>query len=63
MITLADAPVIDAVKMMTATPAKIMGADETKGSIVVGKDADLVIFDDEINLHKTIIGGKIVYSI
>jgi N-acetylglucosamine-6-phosphate deacetylase len=63
MITLADVPVIDAVKMMTATPAKIMGADETKGSIVVGKDADLVIFDDEINLHKTIIGGKIVYSI
>jgi N-acetylglucosamine-6-phosphate deacetylase len=63
MITLADVPVIDAVKMMTATPAKIMGADQTKGSIVAGKDADLVIFDDEINLDKTIIGGKIVYSI
>ncbi|WPU97418.1 N-acetylglucosamine-6-phosphate deacetylase [Mucilaginibacter sp. cycad4] len=63
MITLADVPVIDAVKMMTLTPAKIMRADETKGSIAVGKDADLVIFDDEINLHKTIIGGKIVYSI
>jgi len=63
MITLADVPVIDAVKMMTITPAKIMGANETKGSIVAGKDADLVIFDDEINLHKTIIGGKIVYSI
>lgn len=63
MITLADVPVIDAVKMMTTTPAKIMGADGAKGSIVVGKDADLVIFDDEINLHKTIIGGKIVYSI
>ncbi len=63
MITLADVPVIDAVKMMTTTPAKIIGADGAKGSIVVGKDADLVIFDDEINLHKTIIGGKIVYSI
>lgn len=63
MITLADVPVIDAVKMMTTTPAKIMGADGAKGSIVVGKDADLVIFDDGINLYKTIIGGKIVYSI
>lgn len=63
MITLADVPVIDAVKMMTTTPAKIMKADDTMGSITVGKNADLVIFDNEINLHKTIIGGKIVHAI
>jgi N-acetylglucosamine-6-phosphate deacetylase len=63
MITLADVPIIDAVKMMTTTPAKIMKADDTMGSITVGKNADLVIFDDDINLHKTIIGGEIVYSV
>ncbi|WP_183561515.1 N-acetylglucosamine-6-phosphate deacetylase [Mucilaginibacter sp. SP1R1] len=63
MITLADVSVIDAVKMMTATPAKIMGADDKKGSIVVGKDADLVIFDDAINLHQTIIGGRVVHAV
>jgi N-acetylglucosamine-6-phosphate deacetylase len=63
MITLADVPVFDAVKMMTATPAKIMGADDKKGSITIGRDADLVIFDDAINLHQTIIGGRVVHSI
>ena len=63
MIILADVPLIDAVKMMTITPAKIMGAHHKKGSITVGKDADLVIFDDDINLQYTIIGGKVVYTI
>ncbi|WP_316740616.1 N-acetylglucosamine-6-phosphate deacetylase [Pedobacter antarcticus] len=63
MITLADVPVIDAVKMMTATPAKIMKVSDRMGSIAVGKLADLVIFDDDINLHTTIIGGKVVYSV
>lgn len=62
MINLAEVPLIDAVKMMTITPAKIMGADDKKGSIVIGKDADLVIFDNNIDLHKTIIGGRVVHS-
>jgi N-acetylglucosamine-6-phosphate deacetylase len=62
MVNLAEVPLIDAVKMMTITPAKIMGADDKKGSIVIGKDADLVIFDDNIDLHKTIIDGRVVHS-
>jgi N-acetylglucosamine-6-phosphate deacetylase len=63
MINLAEVPLIDAIKMMTITPAKIMRADDKKGSIVIGKDADLVIFDDNIDLHKTIIGGRVVHSV
>lgn len=62
MVNLAEVPLIDAVKMMTITPAKIMSADDKKGSIEIGKDADLVIFDDDIDLHKTIIGGRVVHS-
>jgi N-acetylglucosamine-6-phosphate deacetylase len=62
MITLADVSVINAVKMMTATPAKIMKVYDRMGSIEIGKYADLVIFDDDINLHTTIIGGNVVYS-
>jgi len=62
MVRLADVPLIDAITMMTATPAKIMGANDRKGSIEVGKDADLVLFDEQINLWKTIIGGKVVYT-
>jgi N-acetylglucosamine-6-phosphate deacetylase len=62
MINLAEVPLTDAIKMMTATPAKIMGVDEKKGSLVEGKDADLVLFDDQINILYTIVGGRIIYT-
>jgi N-acetylglucosamine-6-phosphate deacetylase len=46
---------------MTATPARILEVSDTKGDITAGKDADIVIFDDDINIVMTIIKGKIVY--
>ena len=63
MIQLADVSMVDAVKMMTATPARIIGIDKQKGSLVVGKAADIVIFDESINIDKTIIAGKVLYAI
>lgn len=62
MITLAEVPLAEAVKMMTATPAAIMGVDRHKGSLMKGKDADIVVFDAGINVETTIVGGRIVYS-
>jgi len=62
MVTIAGVPLIDAIKMMTNTPATIMGASDRKGTIAVGKDADLVLFDEQINVHQTIIGGRIVFG-
>ena len=57
----AEVPLVDAVKMMTLTPAKLMGIDSAKGSITVGKDADLVLFDGDINIAMTIVEGRTVY--
>ncbi|MBR5157565.1 MAG: N-acetylglucosamine-6-phosphate deacetylase [Clostridia bacterium] len=48
-----------AVKMITEVPARIMKLD-TKGSLKVGYDADIVIFDDDINVIKTIVNDKII---
>lgn len=62
MVDVAEVPLIEAVKMMTLTPARIMKIDKTKGSITVGKDADLVIFDNNINVSHTIIEGNVVYG-
>jgi N-acetylglucosamine-6-phosphate deacetylase len=62
MVTQANIPLLDVVKMITATPARIMGIDKIKGSLTVGKDADIVIFDDTIRVFTTIIDGKIVFS-
>lgn len=52
----------EAVKMMTETPARELGIDNRKGSLVVGKDADIVIFDEHINIKQTIINGNVVYQ-
>jgi len=62
MIKLADVPLIDAVRMATFTPARIMGISESKGSLVKGKDADIIIFDHNINIQVTFVKGKIVHS-
>jgi N-acetylglucosamine-6-phosphate deacetylase len=58
MMDLADVSLIDAVRMMTATPARIMKVDDKIGSIAPGKDADLIIFDDQINVKQVMLKGK-----
>ncbi len=62
MLQLAEVPLVDAVRMMTLTPARIVGVDSCKGSVEEGKDADLLIFDEGINISHTIIAGKVVYE-
>ena len=49
-----------AIKMMTYNPARIMGVQNEMGSVEVGKLADMVIFDYDINIEHTIIGGRII---
>ncbi len=61
MVQIAGCPIADAVRMITENPARIMGLSSSKGSLKPGMDADVVIFDELINIKKTIINGKIVY--
>src|SRR5690606_2016028 len=51
---------IDSVTMITATPARIMGL-EAKGCLAIGKDADIVLFDDDIRVAATIVAGEVRY--
>lgn len=62
MISMGEVSLFDAVKMVTATPARILGLSDRKGELAVGKDADIVLFDDDINIAMTIINGEIVYQ-
>lgn len=62
MVNLAGAPLCDAVRMASITPANIMGVSDTKGSLVPGKDADIVIFNDNVEIAKTIVKGRVVYD-
>lgn len=58
----AKIPLIDAVKMMTATPARIMNLP-TKGSISAGKDADFAVFDEDIDIKSVFVAGHAVFKI
>jgi N-acetylglucosamine-6-phosphate deacetylase len=62
MHQVAGIPLIDCIRMMTETPARIMGINNTKGSLLTGKDADIVIFDENINIKTTIIEGNVIYK-
>jgi N-acetylglucosamine-6-phosphate deacetylase len=62
VVNQAGIPLLDAVQMMTSTPARIIGADDQKGSLAAGKDADIVIFDNHIDIKMTIVNGSIVYQ-
>ena len=62
VMKLADIPLPDAVRMITSTPARIMKLSDRIGSLAEGKQADLVVFDHDINIKVTVIKGKVVYS-
>lgn len=55
-----EAPLHEVIKMMTYNPAKVLGIQDKRGSISIGKDADLVLFDEGINIRKVMVRGKIV---
>ena len=55
-------PLHECVNGASLNPATVLGIDDKKGSIEIGKDADLIITDKEFNVNKTIIGGKIRYE-
>lgn len=61
MVQMADIPLVEAVRMMSRTPATIMGLEHSKGTLTTGNDADVLIFDEDINIKTTMINGKIVY--
>src|SRR4051794_4742176 len=50
MTSMAGVSIIDAIKMMTSTPARILNIADTKGTLTRGKDADIVIFDENIDI-------------
>ena len=48
--------------LLTANPVRLIGMDHRKGSIAPGKDADLVVLDQELNVKATYVAGVKVYA-
>jgi len=54
----------DAIRMASTNPAKLYGLKD-RGSIEVGRRADLILFklvNNKIEIQKTVVAGKEVYS-
>ena len=62
MIQLAGVPLLHAIQMITSTPAQICKVDHCKGTLTAGKDADIVIFDENIQIMTTLINGNIIVN-
>lgn len=58
MVREAGCSLSEAVRMAAETPARIMGISERKGAIRRGMDADLIVFDDDFALRRTMVGGR-----
>ncbi len=53
----------EAVNAASLNPAKRIGVDARKGSLAVGKDADIAICDGDFNIYRTILSGRTIYHI
>ena len=58
----ANVPLVDCIRMMSTTPARILGINHFTGSIACGKQADLVLFDNNINIDTVFVAGKIAFQ-
>ena len=58
MVNIAEVPLHSAVKMASLTPAAYLGVADRKGSVEVGKDADLLIFDEGVNVKSVYVRGR-----
>jgi len=57
-----NATLPEVIKMASLNPAKSIRIDERKGSLENGKDADIILLDDNFDCYLTMVGGKIIYQ-
>jgi N-acetylglucosamine-6-phosphate deacetylase len=57
-VTATGVPIPEAVRMATLTPARIAGVEAELGSIELGKKADLVVTDRDLNVRAVYIDGR-----
>lgn len=61
-IELVGIALVDTVKMLTATPARILKINNQKGAISKEMDADLVVLNSDLCVEMTVVGGEIKYK-
>ncbi len=55
-------PMTDALACASETPARSLGLESTKGRVLPGHDADLVVLDPDLEVRATVHGGTVTYK-
>jgi len=58
----AGVPPIDAIRAATATPARVLGDELSRGVLAPGARADLVVLDRGYAARATVVGGRVVHD-
>jgi len=61
-VEMLDIDLPQAVRMVGATPARVLGLQDRKGEIAEGYDADLVLLNRNLEVEQTWVGGKRVWK-
>ncbi|HCU08410.1 MAG TPA: N-acetylglucosamine-6-phosphate deacetylase [Clostridiales bacterium] len=61
MLDHTDLSMWEAVNLASLNPARLLGLDQTKGSLRPGKNADILIFDEQLNIQEVYVEGQQVY--
>lgn len=62
MVKYTKCSLMDAIAMATVTPARVLGLNQQKGTIEVGKDADLVVLNEKLDVMFTMRAGKEIFK-
>lgn len=55
-------PLVETSRMLSLTPARLMRCDDRKGSLEIGKDADVVVMDEEFSVRQVFVGGVLCHQ-
>ncbi len=57
-----DISIYEAINLASLNPAKSIKIDDKKGSLEINKDADIALFDEEMNCYMSISQGEIIFN-
>lgn len=62
LIDVVGVPLVEAIRMGSLNPARVIGVDNHKGSLEINKDADIAIYDEDFTAWRTMVNGRWVYA-
>ena len=62
IMTYTGCTLADAIEMASVNPAKQLNIFDRKGSLAIGKDADIVILDENLDVYMTFCRGELAFT-